>query len=106
MKKLLFSFLLLLVYIICLPSLAYASAEFENEISYFTFYSSYVCSVDSMEDAGISLYESDPESDAATVGGSMVLDMSFSFVYSPSDKKVSGFEAHEITRRYFEKNDM
>lgn len=80
----------------------YAKAVFENEINYFTFYSSYMTDIDSMEESGFSIYDSDPTSDAATVGGSIVLEVDFNFIYTPSTKTVSGFEAFDIARRFIE----
>lgn len=78
----------------------YATAEFENEVMYWTFYSSYACDEDSMSEYGISLYEADAEADSAWVGGSMRLHVEFSFVYTPNNHSVSGFEASSISRIY------
>lgn len=78
--------------------IVYAIAEFENEVMYWTFYSSYACDEDSMSEYGISLYEADEEMDSAWVGGSMMLRLEFSFIYTPSDRSISGFETLAVSR--------
>lgn len=76
----------------------YANAVFENEVSYWTFFSNFINSEETMNECGISLYESDEEMDSAWVGGSMTLSLSFSFVFNKNNNQVSGFEALEIRR--------
>ena len=76
----------------------YASAEFENELMYWMFLSSYYTNVDYLEVVGITPCETDEKIDSAWVSGNMVLSLHFSFVYNPSNQQVSGFKALRIYR--------
>jgi len=80
----------------------YARAEFENEVQYGMFLSSFYAESDSLEQAGVSLYNADEDIDWADVGGTMVLSLEFSFVYNPTSHEVSGFEALEVRRTYLD----
>lgn len=74
----------------------HADAEFGNEIEYSIFGYSYY--EETFSRLGLSLYNIDPESDIAEVGGWMTFSLDFSFVYNPENHKTSGFEALDIRR--------